>query len=100
MFNFFLLFLFLEILECMSSPCGANGICMEQIDGYFCDCAVGFQGVHCDKGESDRATDLEIRNASFQEIFAELCIYFQPIIGCFCPNLPAFPGLFSSFRIL
>ena len=40
---------------CDSSPCLHNGTCEDQVDGYICLCADGYQGVLCDVNTDDCA---------------------------------------------
>ena len=37
--------------ECSSSPCQNTGRCVDQHDGYICNCQKGFTGDHCQTGE-------------------------------------------------
>ena len=34
--------------ECLSMQCQNSGSCIEEMDGYTCDCLAGFTGVHCE----------------------------------------------------
>ena len=36
--------------ECSSNPC-LNGQCTDLVNQFACDCAVGWLGVSCDRGE-------------------------------------------------
>ena len=40
---------------CDSSPCLHKGTCEDQVDGYICLCADGYQGVLCDVNTDDCA---------------------------------------------
>ena len=48
-----IIILFIEIF--FSSPCGANGLCINEQPGYICDCVQGyeFDGTTC-KGKKER----------------------------------------------
>jgi len=37
-----------DINECASMPCFNNGTCIDEINGYKCNCTVGFSGDRCD----------------------------------------------------
>ena len=30
--------------ECLSNPCAHNGTCVDDVNGYFCECIRGFSG--------------------------------------------------------
>ena len=40
-----------DIDECAPAPCLSGGTCIDQVDGYTCDCAAGFTGVICETGK-------------------------------------------------
>ena len=35
---------------CVGSPCAHGGSCRPRKEGYECDCPLGFEGLHCQKG--------------------------------------------------
>ena len=39
-----------DIDECSSNPCANGATCSDQVNGYTCICAGGWQGTHCDQG--------------------------------------------------
>ena len=42
---------FTDIDECASNPCVNGGTCTDQVNGYTCACAAGWQGTDCDQGK-------------------------------------------------
>lgn len=38
--------------ECFSGPCLNNGNCVDQVNGFICECAPDFSGSLCQVGES------------------------------------------------
>ncbi|XP_061195846.1 matrilin-2-like [Saccostrea echinata] len=47
-----------DIDECQSSPC-ANGLCINTVGSYHCNCFTGWTSLHCDK-DIDECTDKPI----------------------------------------
>ena len=41
-----------DILECKSNPCLHGGQCRDHVDRYKCHCAVGYEGVNCERSKS------------------------------------------------
>lgn len=37
---------------CFESFCKNNGICLNLINYYYCDCVVGFNGINCEIGKN------------------------------------------------
>ena len=42
---------FLDIDECASAPCQNGGTCVDQVNGYLCQCAPGYTDLQCQTGE-------------------------------------------------
>lgn len=36
-----------EIDECFSNPCLNGGTCVDQVNGYVCNCRLGYKGNNC-----------------------------------------------------
>ena len=34
----------INVDECLSNPCLNNGTCVDDVNGYFCECIRGFSG--------------------------------------------------------
>ena len=45
--NYFLVLCHLDINDCQPNPCMNNGICVDGINSFSCNCAHGFIGKHC-----------------------------------------------------
>lgn len=41
-----------DINECASEPCQNKGTCTDIVDGFYCSCSAGFEGVLCEIGNS------------------------------------------------
>jgi len=39
--------------DCNPNPCLNNGVCTDEVDGYTCECAVGFSGKNCATNDND-----------------------------------------------
>lgn len=39
-----------DIDECQSSPCLYGGNCVDDVNGYTCECIDGYDGVICETG--------------------------------------------------
>ena len=50
------LFQFLEINECDSSPCQNKGMCEDLINAFRCHCMPGYTGTFCESGENQLTT--------------------------------------------
>jgi hypothetical protein len=40
-----------DVNECTSAPCVNGGACVDQINGYLCNCLANFMGQHCEIGK-------------------------------------------------
>ena len=66
-------FLSLEIpAACDSNPCVNGGTCVEEEDGYTCECEKGFEG--------DRCQDCELLNIQMELYLFLLISYFFHIV--------------------
>ena len=42
---------FSDIDECASHPCQNGGTCVDEVNGYTCNCDPGWTGLHCETSE-------------------------------------------------
>ena len=58
---FYCVLTFIDIDECASGPCQNGGSCIDQVNGYQCQCSPGYTDLQCQTG---KGTDQLKRNAS------------------------------------
>ena len=44
-------FILTDIDECSSAPCQNSGTCIDQVNGYLCQCAPGYTDLQCQTGK-------------------------------------------------
>lgn len=50
---------FADIDECVSAPCQNGGTCVDQVNGYLCQCAPGYTDLQCQTGKDMIKTSFE-----------------------------------------
>ena len=40
-----------DINDCVNNPCGDNGLCVDGVASYTCQCDAGWEGTHCEISE-------------------------------------------------
>ena len=87
---FFIIIFATEILECASDPCLNDATCVEQVNGYECQCPAGFVGTNCETG-----------NQTFFLFFPFFCHPAFCLSFClqlsFLDNVSSFPFIFFLF---
>ncbi|PWA25825.1 hypothetical protein CCH79_00001550, partial [Gambusia affinis] len=68
--------------ECGSNPCQNHGKCVDQVNGYRCDCQMGFSGLRCEEDINECASN-PCSNAG---ICQDLCYRFLLRFHCVCPS--------------
>ena len=41
----------LDINECASGPCQNGGVCEDGVNGFTCQCPLGFSGTFCERSK-------------------------------------------------
>ena len=60
-----------DIDECATDPCQNGGTCIDQVNGYQCQCTAGYTDLQCQTG---KGTDKLKRNASVIRFLACLAV--------------------------
>ena len=50
----------LDIDECADVVCANDGVCVDQVNGYECQCKVGFTGTDCQTGKQKFIINLQL----------------------------------------
>ena len=45
---------FSEINECASAPCQNGASCIDEVNGYSCECKEGYEGDNCETSKCTR----------------------------------------------
>ena len=86
-----------EIDECESSPCGAYGICSDELDGYTCACDDGYAGTHCDEDSVECASSPYCGNGTCVDSFLSYsCVCDAGFSGPVCDKAAGEAGARSS----
>ena len=66
-----------EIKECLSNPCLNGATCYDLLNGYFCDCLSGFNGLDC-----------EISSSKYLCMYSVYKLYLMTVKTWLQTNLP------------
>ena len=59
-----------DIDECASDPCENGGTCVDQVNGFECQCALGYEGEQCEEG-------MKINPGQLKQIFNKRVYFFM-----------------------
>ncbi|KAI6649066.1 Fibropellin-1-like [Oopsacas minuta] len=68
----------MNIDDCEDSPCGDNGMCVDEINAYYCVCNAGFEGTNCEVNKDDCLTGSCLHEG--------VCVDGTNTFTCECPN--------------
>ena len=72
-----------DVDECLSDPCMNDATCKDELNGYACNCAVGYSGNHCETGKYNLyGAVIMINNSLFQQHITNIQIHFKTIQWC------------------
>ena len=92
-----------DIDECSPevNPCQNQGVCLNRLGNYSCDCVAGFEGQHCDQGKISYIIQLlsKLKQTPHQIIFLpykieqfRIMIHWSGQLGALKGNLPTLLG--------
>ena len=77
-----------DIDECASAPCQNGGTCVDQVNGYLCQCAPGYTDLQCQTGEKVVFRNVLLNVYKSVDLISSSCCYlrlmFDEICICFC----------------
>ena len=74
-----------EIDECSSSPCENNGLCLDRLNKFICECQTGWEGVTCQNDILDCASHPCENGATCTEKTSTTS-YYGHRFTCTCPD--------------
>lgn len=54
-----------DIDECVSEPCQHDGVCIDRVNGYECNCTTNYSGLICEFDVSKFAVNLQCVQAQY-----------------------------------
>ena len=75
---YFLFVLTADIDDCAVQPCHNEGTCIDAVNDYSCNCAVGYTGKNCSVGKNSVAMSKEDKQGTHisEESFFLFFFYF------------------------